>query len=202
MIESFSEGFLLGIGAAMPLGPINILIMNNALKSYKAGFAIGLGAMSSDIFYLSLIMLGMIGFADNVLFLKSVGLIGAFFLLYLAYNIYKNRDKKVELSKEEDIKGTGFFKKYAQGFVLTLLNPYTIIFWFSIAGYGANRESDVLFTLLGMMSSIILWITLLPYLVHRTKHKVSQKVSLYLSVFSSLILLGFALSLLVDVVFT
>lgn len=201
MLDSFSEGFLLGLGAAIPLGPINILIMNNALKSYKAGFAIGLGAMSSDILYLSLIMLGMIGFVNNTFFLKSVGLIGAFFLLYLAYSIFKSRDKRVELNKEDDIKSKSFFKKYAQGFVLTLLNPYTMIFWFSIAGYGVNKDLDIWFTLLGMMSSIILWITFLPYLVHRSKHRMSQKVSVYLSIFSSLILLGFALSLLVDIVF-
>ena len=40
MILSFLEGLVLGFGAAVPLGPINILIMNEAIKRYKNGVAI------------------------------------------------------------------------------------------------------------------------------------------------------------------
>ena len=53
------EGFLLGIGAAIPIGPINILIMNRALKSYPHAVATGVGAMSADGLYLILILFGM-----------------------------------------------------------------------------------------------------------------------------------------------
>lgn len=199
MIQSFSEGFLLGLGAAIPLGPINILIMNNALKSYKAGVSLGLGAMSADVLYLSLILAGMIGFLNNPDFLSVVGLFGSFFLLYLAYGIYKNRAKKIEIQTQK-IQVKNLFKIYTQGFIFTLLNPYTIIFWFSIAGYAANRDFNIGFTIFGMMSSISLWITVMPYLVHKTKHKISQRASKYLSVFSSLILFGFAVSLFVNIV--
>jgi len=200
MIESFSEGFLLGLGAAIPLGPINILIMNNALKSYKAGVALGFGAMSADTLYLFLILAGMIKFINNPDFLGVVGFFGSVFLLYLAYGIYKNRAKRLEIQAPK-IQAKHFFKIYIQGFILTLLNPMTIIFWFSIAGYAANRDFNTGFTIFGMMSSIFLWVTIMPYLVHRSKHKISQRVSKYLNIFSSLLLFGFAVSLFVEVVF-
>ena len=35
ILSVFIEGFILGLGAALPLGPINLLIMNEALKNYK-----------------------------------------------------------------------------------------------------------------------------------------------------------------------
>lgn len=200
ILESFGEGFLLGLGAAVPFGPVNILIMNLALKNYKAGVAFGLGAMSSDILYLALILAGMIGFMNYPLFLDVVGVVGSFFLLYLAYGIYTNRDKKLD-TKQKTIKTKNLLKIYTQGFAITLVNPYTIIFWFSIAGYAANKDLSITFTMFGMVSSLLLWITLMPYLVHKSKHKISQRVSKYLSLFSSLILLGFALSLFIDVVF-
>ncbi len=199
MIESFSEGFLLGLGAAIPLGPINILIMNKALKSYKAGVTLGLGAMSADILYLSLILAGMIGLINNPNFLAVIGVLGSIFLLYLAYGVYKNREKKLEV-QEQEIQTKNLFKTYSQGLILTLFNPYTIIFWFSIAGYVANKDLNIGFTIFGMMSSIILWVTIMPYLVHRTKHKISHRTSKYLSVLSSFILFGFAISLFVDVI--
>ena len=40
MVTSFLEGFLLGMGAAIPLGPINILLMNTALRDYKSAVTI------------------------------------------------------------------------------------------------------------------------------------------------------------------
>lgn len=200
MLASFSEGFLLGLGAAIPLGPINILIMNNALKSYKAGVALGFGAMSADIFYLSLILAGFIKFFNNPNILNIIGVLGSSFLLYLAYDIYKNRAKKIELyTHTVPIKNLS--KIYIQGLLLTLLNPYTIVFWFGIAGYAATKNLNTGFTILGMISAITLWTTLMPYLVHRTKHKISQRVSTYLSIFSSLILFGFSLSLFIHVFF-
>ncbi|MBU0631419.1 LysE family translocator [bacterium] len=200
MLASFGEGFLLGLGAAIPLGPINILIMNNALKSYKAGVALGFGAMSADILYLSLILAGLMSFMNSPVFLNMTGVFGSFFLLYLAYGIYKNRAKKVEIHTQT-LPIKNLWGIYVQGLVLTLLNPYTIVFWFSIAGYAANKNLNTGFTILGMMSAITLWTTLMPYAVHRSKHRISQKVSNTLSIFSALILLGFAVSLFVHIAF-
>jgi L-lysine exporter family protein LysE/ArgO len=200
MIQSFSEGFLLGLGAAIPFGPINILIMNSALKSYRAGVALGFGAMSADIFYLILILAGMTGFMHNPDLLNAIGVFGSLILLYIAYGIYKNRAKTIAVQTRK-IQTKNLFKIYTQGFALTLLNPYTVIFWFSVAGYAANRSLHTGFTLFGMISAITLWTTLMPYLVHRSKHKIPQRASNYLSLFSALILLGFALSLFAEVLF-
>lgn len=200
MIVSFSEGFLLGLGAAIPLGPINILIMNNALKSYKAGVALGFGAMSADILYLSLILAGFLKLFNSPDILNIIGVLGSSFLLYLAYDIYKNRAKKIKLHTQP-IPIKNLSKIYIQGVLLTLLNPYTIVFWFSIAGYAATKNLNTGFTILGMISAITLWTTLMPYLVHRTKHKISQRAATYLSIFSALILFGFALSLFIHVIF-
>jgi L-lysine exporter family protein LysE/ArgO len=200
MIASFSEGFLLGLGAAIPLGPINILIMNSALKSYRTGVALGFGAMSADIFYLILILAGMAGFMNDPDLLNAIGVFGSLILLYLAYGIYKNRAKIVTLQTAA-VRTKTLFKTYMQGFALTLLNPYTVIFWFSVAGYAANRDLHAGFTLLGMTSAITLWTTVMPYLVHRSKHKISQRASKYLSLFSAFILFGFALSLFAEVLF-
>ena len=199
MLKSFSEGFLLGLGAATPLGPINILIMNNALKSYKAGVALGLGAMSVDILYLFLILNGITGLIENHIFLRVVGTFGSLFLIYLAYSVYKNRASIIE-AQTHNIHAKKLFKIYIKGFVLTLFNPMTIIFWFSIAGYVANSDLNIGLTILGTMSSIGLWITIMPYLIHRSKHKISQNASIYLNVFSSLVLFGFGISLFVHVI--
>ncbi len=129
----------MGLGAAVPLGPINILIMNEAVKKYKNGVMIGLGAMSSDIMYLFLIIFGLIAFFNQPYILNSLSLFGGAFLIYLAYAIFKNRDAKIGKPKE-NIKDSSVIKLYAKGFVLTAINPYTIGFWLSVSGYVASKD--------------------------------------------------------------
>jgi L-lysine exporter family protein LysE/ArgO len=73
MLTIFFQGFLFGLGAAVPLGPVNILIMNTALKNYKAAVSIGFGALSADLSYLLLIIFGLVTFLDHPIVLKSLG---------------------------------------------------------------------------------------------------------------------------------
>lgn len=200
MLESYFQGFLLGLGAAVPLGPINIIIMNQALKNYRFGVAVGFGALSADILYLSIILLGVISFIDSPLFLNTLGVLGSFFLLYMGIMIFQSRDKRVDTTLEK-VKTKKILNLYFYGFILTLLNPYTIAFWSSIAGYTLHQELDIFFTLLGMISAICLWVIFMPYFISRAKHKITQKTSFYINIFSSIILVGFAVSLFVNIFF-
>ncbi len=195
MILSFAQGFLLGLGAAVPLGPINILIMNEAIKNYKNGVMIGFGAMSADITYLFLIVFGLIIYVNQPEFLQYLSIFGGLFLVYLAFNIYKGKDNNINKTSEKIVDKSSI-KLYLKGFALTFINPYTIGFWLSVSGHAASKNVSIYVTLLGMISAILLWITLMPYLVHRSKHKISQRVSFWISVVSSIILLGFGLFML------
>ncbi len=89
-------------------------------------------------------------------------------------------------------------KFYLQGFTLTFVNPYTVAFWLSIAGYTAHKDLDPIVTIVGMLCALFLWVTFMPYFVHRSKHRISQRVSYYLSLSSSIVLLGFGLSLIIN----
>ena len=197
MSHSFIEGFLLGIGACVPLGPINILIMNHALKNYKSAFIFGFGAMSTDILYLTIILLGLATFVNNPFMLQLLGLLGAIFLGYMAYSIFKGR-RNALVTQDEVLSKKSLFKIYIQGLLLTSVNPYTVVFWLSIAGYTVNKSLNTTMLIVGMFSSLLLWIILMPYFVHKSKHKISQRVSYYISVGSSLLLGFFAVSLLLN----
>ena len=193
MILSFFEGFLLGLGASVPLGPINILIINEAIKEYKSAVVIGLGAMSSDIIYLFLIMLGLVSFFKQPYILNTLSFFGAVFLIYLAYSIFKTR--KLKLKNSNTYKKSSYSKLYVKGLTLTFVNPYTIGFWLGVSGLVALKELEIFVTLFGMLSAMVMWITLMPYLVHKSKHRISPKVSYWINTASALILLGFGLAM-------
>ena len=197
MIASFLEGFLLGMGAAIPLGPINILLMNTALRDYKGAVTIGFGALSADTVYLTMILLGIATFLNQPAILNILGILGSIFLLYLAYLIFKNRNNILGVQKKSR-SSKSLIRFYLQGFTLTFVNPYTVAFWLSIAGYTSHKDLDPIITIFGMLCALFLWVMLMPYFVHRSKHRISQRVSYYLSLSSSIVLLGFGLSLIIN----
>lgn len=193
LISTFIEGALLGFGAAVPLGPINLLIMNEALKSYKKAVTIGFGAMSADVTYLLLIIYGITNYLKNPFFLNSLSALGGFFLAYLAFLIFKGRNKHIHKTKVSQ--DATLLSNYFKGYILTLLNPYTILFWLSVTTYSTTTASLVV-TLFGMVSALLFWITVMPYFIHKQRSLISDKVSSIIASISSLIFLLFAFSLL------
>jgi len=190
----FVQGLLLGFGAALPLGPINLLIMNEALRSYKKAVAIGLGAMSADISYLLLIFYGITNFLQESILLKILALLGSVFLIYLAFLIFKTRNQHID--KMKITKDATLLSNYTKGYLLTLLNPYTVLFWLSVTSYSTTTQSLGI-TLLGLICAIMIWIFFMPYLIYSKRALISERVSSMISLLSALIIFLFGVSLLI-----
>ena len=197
MLESLLSGLALGAGAAIPLGPINILIMTNALRSYKSAVAIGLGAMSADIIYFLATLIGGLKLLQYKTLANALIIFGSLFLLYIAYQIFKGRNSKIDATPVK-VENSDVAKSYIKGLSLTLLNPYTIGFWLSVSTTISAKNLDIKFTVAGIICAIVLWITIMPFIVHKNKHLISDRVGYVFSVVSSLIMLFFAISLMLD----
>lgn len=193
LFSPFTEGFILGLGAAVPLGPINIIIMNEALKSYKKAVAIGLGAMSADITYLFLLLYGITNYLQEAILINVLSVIGGSFLMCLSFLIFKGRNHHIH--KMKILKDTTILSNYTKGYALTLLNPYTVLFWLSVTTYSTTTQSLGI-TVFGMVTAIMLWIIIMPYLVYKQRSLISDKLSSIIATISSIIILLFGLSLL------
>ncbi len=200
MLQSFAEGFILGLGAAVPIGPVNIVIMTKALKNYTNGVSIGFGAMSADITYVTLVLFGFFVFIKNNIVQNIIGVFGAFFLFYIAYIIFKNRNEGLKINiKGSKNEQTKIIQNYLKGYALTLLNPYTIGFWISVSAYITTKNISFGWTLFGVFTGILLWITIMPYIVHRTKHLFSDTMIKNISIILSLVLFFFAITLTINI---
>ncbi len=195
LFSVFVEGLILGFGAAVPLGPINLLIMNEALKSYKKAVAIGFGAMSADLTYLFLILYGISNYLQEDIVLNVLSGIGGFFLTYLAFLIFKGRNDHIHTMKVS--KESTLLSNYIKGYILTLLNPYTVLFWLSVTTYSTTTQSLGM-TVFGMITAILFWVMLMPYIIHMKRSLISDKVSSIIATISSLIILLFGLLLLLE----
>lgn len=194
MVFDFLQGILLGFTVAVPVGPINLLIMNEAIKSYKNSCLIGFGAMSADVTYLIFIIFGLSVYLKNTDFLNWLTFGGALFLFFIAYSIFKQRNEPIR-KIHVDVKRS-WIKYYIKGYALTLVSPYTVLFWLSIATLSIRTEHPG-FIIGGMLFAILLWITLMPYFIFKTKHLISQKIYSKIALVSAFVFSVFAFGMII-----
>lgn len=193
-LGSFFEGLMLGFGAAVPIGPVNLLIMGASLTRFGSGLLIGLGAMTADITYLLLIVFGIFALIGTPLFLDAVSLIGGLFLLSLAWLIFSKRNQPLNAAA---FAPGGVFKTWLEGYLVTLLSPYTIAFWVSASTFAATHHTqDTAWMLGGMMLAIGAWIVFLPAFIYRSRGLLSPKLVRGFALLSSAVLVWIAARLL------
>lgn len=192
-MESFVQGLFFGWGAAVPIGPVNVLIMSYALRSYKLGAAIGLGAMSTDVFYLLLMSFGVLSVLNIPVLFNILAIFGSIFLLYIAYLTYKSADNMI--TQSSNLSESSFVGCFVKGMLLNLVNPYVIGFWLSVSSFTA-KTSNVSLSLAGLVLAISIWILGLPIMVAKSKRFISQNVAKWFAYISAVLMAIFAIMLL------
>lgn len=195
MIQSFLFALLLGYGAAVPIGPMNVEIARRNLRfGTRFGICFGLGACTADLVYLVLIAVGALAILQTTLMIQIVGIIGGLLLTW--FGISALRLKEVKATNNNAIPPS-IFKNYLQGLGLTLLNPITIIFWGSVSSHivltSDQQPHALAIAGAGVAVATLSWVFSINTLLHRTKHRLSDKITHKLNTFGGIILLIFAM---------
>ena len=188
-MDSFITGILLGLGVAIPIGPLNILIMNYSLSSFGRGFALGMGAMSADILYFVLLSLGVLVVFDNPWIFKSIAIFGAIFLLYMAWTCYKNASKMLaKISCTE--RGESLLACYLKGLGLNSINPFIVGFWLSLSSVVVS-SANWMIAALGVLLTLFAWVLGLSIVTSLARRIISAKVARIFSYVSAVLMLFF-----------
>ena len=188
-MDSFITGILLGLGVAIPIGPLNILIMNYSLSSFGRGFALGMGAMSADILYFVLLSLGVLVVFDNPWIFKSIAIFGAIFLLYMAWACYKNASKMLAKITSTE-RGESLLACYLKGLGLNSINPFIIGFWLSLSSVVAS-SANWMIAALGVLLALLAWVLGLSIVTSLARRIISAKVARIFSYVSAVLMLFF-----------
>lgn len=192
-MNSFIQGLMLGYGVALPIGPVMILIMQYSLRGFKFGLSLALGAMSADLMFFALLSFGLLSFVKNPLLLKILGALGACFLLYLAFSIFKSAEK---ISVNGTNQGKeNIIKCFIKGFFLNGINPFVLMFWLSVSSFVATTKSAG-FAMLGVVLGIFSTIFFVVLIVSRLGHSMSVRTAKLITQGSSFLIVIFALLML------
>lgn len=196
MVHIFLIGVLLGWGAAIPIGPLNLEIVRRNLRfGTPAGLAIAAGACLGDITYLTLLSLGALSILTHPFFAASLSLVGACILGW--FGVSALRTTIVRESQKPLIKKP-LWRHTLEGYLLVMINPYTVLFWLSIstqiAHYAMQNHWIILTMGAGVIIGVSSWASGLNILLHYTRHKLSATTILWFNRIGGVIILGFAIA--------
>jgi threonine/homoserine/homoserine lactone efflux protein len=146
VLVGFGSGFVVSI----PVGPINLTIMNEgARRGFKWAALIGAGATLMEVLYCALAFTGFAAFFQNRSIKAAMEVFSFAFMLFLGVKFLMAKSvpavDKLEQRIEERIEA-GIERKFhptsafMTGFVRTLANPGVLLFWIIIAAYFTSRD--------------------------------------------------------------
>ena len=201
-LHFFLEGIIIGFSIAAPVGPIGILCIRRSLdKGILSGLLTGMGAASADAIYGSIAGFGLTlvsnFLVNNRFWLQTIGII------FLAYLGIKTLLEKPASATKENSKSKNLLVDYFSGFVLTITNPMTIIFFTAIfAGLGisntAGNYTAAGLLVSGVFSGSALWWLILSKGSGLLRFKMNNTVLQRINRISGIIILTFAIVLFVN----
>lgn len=186
----------LGLSLAAPIGPVNAAQMDKGIKSgFFQAWLLGLGALTADIVYMLAVYLGVVKFLETPFMQSFLWLFGFFVLMYTGIETIINSNKIVMESRES----SSAFKSFTTGFLMSISNPLTILFWLGIYGsvlaktastYGTGEL--VLYSF-GIILGLVLWDIVMAAISSSFRKLLTTRLLIFISIISGLSLICFGL---------
>lgn len=118
--------------AAISPGPDMIVVVKNAIVSRKLGYMTAVGVGLAVLIHVAYCIAGVgIIISQSILLFSVVKTIGALYLLYIAYQLF--RSKKENVSSADGVtQDNSLFSAWREGFLTNVMNPKATLFFLSV----------------------------------------------------------------------
>ena len=198
-LPNLLSGITVGLGAAVPIGPVNIEIMRRNLnQGLKAGISFALGACFGDLLYLITLLLGILHTFKHQRFFNTLSLLGSIVLFYFAYQCLSTRKTETTCPQPSSFPTSSILTYFFQGLLMALLNPYTLLFWASIGSQIIHLSTSLLSSHAitagtGVFLGTLLWAVSFNLVVAKLNVLMRPSTVHYLNAIGGVILFAFAL---------
>ena len=191
------SGAITGFICAVPVGPINVAIMEEGIQSgRKQAFIIAIGALLMEMIYCIIAFSGFATLFSDKIILATVELISflavTFFgIKYLMINAVTVQGKRAKVVENRLSPHTAFWT----GFVRVLVNPNVLLFWIMISAVLISNQTiqaewkSRMACVIGAAIGISSWFILLVIGSARAKNRFSDKTLVKFSQISGVLLL-------------
>lgn len=196
---AFIVGLLTGFLMCIPIGPINIWVINTHLKKSAIralSIALGGSLMDTIYFYIILSGLSLIEIDQDIkLYLKSAGI---FLIFVLGVKELINKNVEIKESGERETP-KGVLKGFLLGVIIYTSNPTLVL---TMTGLGAfikslelfqYSQANIILISLGLGVGSFLWFLFLVKVVDKFKEAIRNKYLNNLSRISGGLMIGLSL---------
>lgn len=208
-IHVLSAAFLMGLAAAAPMGPVNMLaIRRGVIGGWRHTLACGIGSITGDLILFSLVLLGGDRFfpdLSSTAFQTVLAAIGAIILfplaIYFIIRAFKDPLRAYESARHHWGEGTvpgHLITEVANAGALTIFNPLTIAYWVCVTANWLPFAHSVLgngtpgLGILMATAGLMTWFAALTVVVRFIPHHIGPNFFRLVNAILGLILLGFA----------
>jgi threonine/homoserine/homoserine lactone efflux protein len=201
-------GFISGLILCIPVGPINLTIINEgARRGFQWAVLIGLGASLMEVIYCALAFTSFSSIFGNKYIKAGMEVFSFVFMLFLGikFLMAKTVSAPIHISRAADKLEGRIEEKlhphsaFFTGLVRVMGNPGVLLFWIFLAVYFMSRDwvqptwDSKLACIGGVAVSTSLWFIGLSWAMSLGHGKFSEKTLLRMEHFSGLGLLGLGL---------
>lgn len=181
MLVTLLKGFIVGLGASIPLGPLGVLCVQKTLsKGRNSGLFTGLGASVSDTFYAGLSLIGL-SFVENLINENRaiVMLVGGIIITLIGLKVYTTNPIKQIRQKSSNKR---HLEDFVEALVMTITNPgaiFLILGLFAAVGINSSDNAgniSIITTLWGVFLGTATWWFILTTTINvfRKKFRLKQ----------------------------
>jgi threonine/homoserine/homoserine lactone efflux protein len=208
-IRVLSAAFLMGLAAAAPMGPVNMLaIRRGVIGGWRHTLACGIGSVTGDLILFTLILLGgqyLFSDLSNPTLQTVLAVVGVTVLLplgiYFLVRAVKEPLRAYASARQHWDEGTvpaHLVADIASCAALTIFNPLTMVYWVGVTAnwlpfahsiFGSKAPGwGILMAAAGLMT----WFTTLIVVVRFMPHRIGPTFFRLVNAIFGPILLGFA----------
>jgi threonine/homoserine/homoserine lactone efflux protein len=197
-------GFVFGLLLSMPVGPVNLTIINHSTRrGFLAGMLVGLGASSMELIYCAIAFTGFSQFFKSPIIKTSMEVFTFVFFLYLGQKFLRARDldAPTKFGATAAKFGARLDEKfhpessYMTGFIRVMGNLGVLLFWILLAANFLSRDwvadtpAAKIACIVGVAIGTNLWFCSLSFAASRGYGRLSEPTLLLLERFSGVCLL-------------
>jgi L-lysine exporter family protein LysE/ArgO len=193
----FISYVFLGLSLAAPIGPVNAAQMDKGIKhGFLNAWILGLGSVLADIFYMLAVFLGVAQFIEIPIIKAFLWLFGFFVLIYTGIESLMGAGK-ITFSRKDDHES--LLKSFFTGFLMSISNPLTILFWLGIYGSVLAKTAtmyqtdELLFYSCAIILGLVIWDITMAFVASSARKLLTNKILRFITVISALSLIGFGI---------
>ncbi len=203
IFESIIKGFIVGMGASIPLGPLGVMCVQKTLsKGRISGIMTGLGASITDTFFaafailsLALIQQFVSDHETSVLFYGGIAVIIIGLKIFLT-----NPVKQIRRNKG----GKKLFEDFISSVIMTVTNPgavFLILGLFAFVGLnvdGSSKGTVIFAALAGVFGGALTWWVILSTAINIFRDKFRLKQLLMINRVAGIVIMVLGLISVID----